>query len=159
MKKKLALIGIALSMLGIPKSYAEPRMSPKIIVSLHSAYMKSIDYKTLYDYLNVLSRFYSIYPGTYHIYIRDYLPGNLILPPKAAGGHIAGATAFIDAKAFARLNLDVYFGITHELAEMAVNPNLDQFYPDGTPLEICDGVDAYFNLNGHKAAYFKFPLA
>ena len=158
MARKLASLGIIFSMLGMPlNAYAEPVIKPRIVVSIHSKYVHYIDHSTLYQYLSKVALFYPIYQGVYYIYIRDRLPVNIKFPPRAAGGHIAGAVAFIDAKAFNKLNLDIYYGITHELAEMAVNPNLDQFYPDGIPMEICDGINAYFNLNGHKMAYFKMP--
>ena len=153
MRKRITILAIASSMLFMPNAHADS----KITIDIKSKYIKSIDRKTLNDYLDILGEFYPIYQGTYHIYIRDYLPTTIKFPPKAAGGHVAGATAFIDAKAFKKLNLDIYYGITHELAEMAVNPNVDKYYDNGDPYEICDDINAYFIINGHWAADFKKP--
>ena len=159
---KKTLLALALTLMAMPSANAYRDVvsfegSPKIVISINSQYINKIDYQALYEYLDIVSQYYSIYQGTYYIYINDGLPKSIQFPPRAAGGHIKGAIAYIDAKAFHDLNFDIYYGITHELAEMAVNPNLDRYYANGEPYEICDGTDTYWLTNGHWMSDFKKP--
>ena len=70
MARKLASLGIILSMLCMQSAYAEPVVKPRIVVSIHSKYVHYIDHNTLYQYLSKVALFYPIYQGVYYIYIR-----------------------------------------------------------------------------------------
>ena len=158
MRRILAII-IAMCMLGMPLANAQPKNT--IIVINHSKYISNIDYKVLYDYLDLIASYWSIYHGKYYIYLSDYLPDSISFPPGSLGGHIKGVKAYVNIKDIYYAHMDPYLIITHELAEMAVNPNLRHYDRNGNLLEICDGIYSYiyFYGNGPKrqVSLFRMP--
>ena len=135
----------------------EPRKNPVLIVINQSKYIDRVSYVALYDYLDLVAKAYPIYQGSYHIYLVDKLPTNIIFPPRSLGGHIPGAIAYVNVKGMINAGYDPYIAITHELAEMATDPNLDTYDASGKLLEIADGLTNYFILDGYTVANFIQP--
>jgi hypothetical protein len=146
MKKKIALIS-ALCMMAMPLAHAEPTGYTINIVN-HSKYFKTFNYKLLYDYLYEVSLDWPIYHGTYTIYLYDYMPkaDNYIVPSDFVGYHLPGAKAYIDAKKAYQDGFQPYYAITHELAEMAVDPNLTYFDANNKLVEICDNLEGAISI-------------
>ena len=140
-----------------PIPTVEPLKEPVLIVINQSKYIDKVSYVALYDYLNLVAKTYPIYQESYHIYLVDKLPTSIIFPPRSLGGHIPGAIAYINIKGMINAGYDPYIAITHELAEMATDPDLDTYDKSGKLLEIADGLTNYFTLDGFTVANFIQP--
>lgn len=142
---KILLASLALCFLA-PSAQATSQI---IVVTNHSSYMPKISYTTLYKYLKVINNSYDTYQGVYWIYLDDKLPSKIIFPSNSLGGHTNDVRAYINVKGSIDAGLDPYLVITHEIAEMAVNPHLL------TGVEIADNSTNSFIIQGHVVSGFK----
>jgi len=147
LKRLISIVCVAMGLVQI--SSVAHAQAPTLIVINHSSYIHRVSYTTLYAYLNIVAKTYRIYKGTYRIYLEDKLPSSIIFPKNALGGHTAQVKAYINVKGMVEAKLDPYIAITHELAEMAVDPHLEDL-----TMEICDNNLDYFTLNGHTVSGF-----
>lgn len=145
--KRISVVVVALGVMCVPAAHAE---KPVIVVINHSSYISRVSYTTLYEYLRIIEGAYPIYKGVYRIYLEDSLPLFLFLPKNALGGHTAQVRAYINVKGTIEAGIDPYVAITHELAEMAVDPYLKDL-----TMEIGDNRVNHFTINGHTVADFK----
>lgn len=168
--KRLALI-LALSLFTAQpaSAYREPVISDHFNYTIkvidRSSYQQEINYLYLQKYLATVDIYWDIYQGSYTIYIDDYLYGADIynISPSALAYHIVEGNnepvAYVNYQAFKDyepFGFDIYLGLTHELAEMAVNPYIWYFDKNGHVVEICDDMP-WVLIEGHWVADFKTP--
>ena len=122
--------------MGMPMANADPKPSIRLHIINNSRYLKVIDYSLLFWYLDQVKKYWPIYYGDYYITLGDGPSPNS--PPDSGAYHWKGANAYVDVKIHYDFNLDPYIGITHELGEMAVDPNIDYYDKSENLVEICD---------------------
>lgn len=161
MHKRILAVGVLLALSSSPANADITK--PTIIIKNTSSYYKDINVQVLYDYLDTVTKVWpDTYAGTFSIYISNDMPKNLIIDPRAAAGHTAQVQAFVSANITYNSGLSIYYVITHELVEMAVDPHLN-FYaigPDGNRslVEVADPVQGTLaTLDGESVAAFVTP--
>ena len=157
MIKKVLVLAIVLLSSIMPSAVATPLQRPVIVVLNESKAFTFTQYSILYQYLNEVAKYWDIYQGVYWIHLRDSLPKKIVFPKGAIGGHVPNAVTYIDIKSTLDMKLDPYYVITHELAEMAVDPNNNRYSTNGKLIEVCDGLNQYFLLGNHQVSAFLKP--
>ena len=149
--KAVICLTLALSFIA-PSSYADER--PQItIVNQTGLALVPLDMKVFNDYLdNVKYDWGAIYPGPYVVFIVNEIPYRLlnIMPHNAVALHTDYPQIFVSMNELQTNTYNIYTAITHELAEVAVDPFLNKFDSYGRLIEICDPYTSVPSVLDHQ---------
>lgn len=137
-----------------PRSYADPVIS----IKNSTASYQDIDAHVLNKFLlSVKYQWGWVYQGPYNIYITEHLPTSFSYLHPTIAFHQPGGVIYVGVSEVKASGYDIYYVLTHELAETAINPNLD-FYDKGKLVEIADPlINQYVDQDGIWVADFLRP--